>query len=43
MFFSMPQRETEKLKNKIADAEVIIEVLYFSEPEDGSNAVGYVS
>ena len=41
-FFLMEYEEIEKLKEKIGDAEVLIEVVYYNEPHDVSNAVGRV-
>ncbi len=41
-FFSMSYRDIDSLKKIIGDAEVQIEVIYYSEMEEGSGAVGEV-
>ncbi len=42
-FFILPARVCEILKTKLADQEVLIEVIYFDEPTTGSHALGNVT
>jgi hypothetical protein len=45
-FFTMPAKEVERMKEKIQDAEVLVEVVYYSvleRADGGSGASGYVT
>jgi len=42
-FFNLPNKAVKTLKEKIGDDEVLIEVIYYEEPVEGSRAIGSVS